>query len=190
GIGHERDVTVLDYVANMRVKTPTAAAEWLIGRGAEALDRLDQLASEIHHTASAMLSGAREQLSYISATLPHLPATALKNSSRRLDRYAMTLSETVRGRLRPRISQLDMISERIPALARAAVDRQKSRLESAGRLLDVLSPLATLCRGYSITRVNGRAVTSVADIAPGARIETTLADGTVASVADADSSGK
>ncbi|WP_368731853.1 exodeoxyribonuclease VII large subunit, partial [Bacillus pumilus] len=62
GIGHERDVTVLDYVANMRVKTPTAAAEWLIGRGAEALDRLDQLAPEIHHTASAMLSGAREQL--------------------------------------------------------------------------------------------------------------------------------
>ncbi len=190
GIGHERDVTVLDYVANMRVKTPTAAAEWLIGRGAEALDRLDQLASEIHHTASAMLSGAREQLSYISATLPHLPATALKNSSRRLDRYAMALSETVRGRLRPRISQLDMISERIPALARAAVDRQKSRLESAGRLIDVLSPLATLRRGYSITRVNGRAVTSVADIAPGVRIETTLADGTVGSVAEADSSNR
>ena len=39
GIGHERDTTVLDYVANMRVKTPTAAAEWLIGRGQQALDR-------------------------------------------------------------------------------------------------------------------------------------------------------
>ncbi len=183
GIGHERDVTVLDYVANMRVKTPTAAAEWLIGRGAEALDRLDQLASEIHHTASSMISGAREQLSYISATLPHLPATALKNSARRLDRCTMALTETVRGRLRPRLSQLDMISERIPALAAAAVERQKSRLDSASRLLEVLSPMATLKRGYSITRVGGRAVTSVAEITSGAIVETTLADGTVISTA-------
>ena len=183
GIGHERDVTVLDYVANMRVKTPTAAAEWLIGRGAEALDRLDQLASEIHHTASSMISGAREQLSYISATLPHLPATALKNSARRLDRCTMALTETVRGRLRPRLSQLDMISERIPALAAAAVERQKSRLDSASRLLEVLSPMATLKRGYSITRVGGRAVTSVAGIPSGSLIETTLADGTVISTA-------
>lgn len=184
GIGHERDVTVLDYVANMRVKTPTAAAEWLIGRGTEALDRLDSLAAEIHHTASSMIGAAREQLSYVSATLPHLPATALKNSARRLDRYAMALGETVRGRLRPRLSQLDMISERIPALAAAAVERQKSRLDSAGKLLEVLSPMATLRRGYSITRVDGHAVTSAADIAPGAVIETTLADGTVRSVAE------
>ena len=155
----------------------------MIGRGAEALDRLDQLASEIHHTASSMISGAREQLSYISATLPHLPATALKNSARRLDRCTMALTETVRGRLRPRLSQLDMISERIPALAAAAVERQKSRLDSASRLLEVLSPMATLKRGYSITRVGGRAVTSVAGIPSGSLIETTLADGTVISTA-------
>ena len=70
GIGHERDVTVLDYVANMRVKTPTAAAEWLIGRGEAALELLDSLASEIHHTASSIVGGMREQLAYIGASLP------------------------------------------------------------------------------------------------------------------------
>ena len=47
GIGHERDITLLDYVANLRVKTPTAAAEWLIARGADALGRLRTLASGI-----------------------------------------------------------------------------------------------------------------------------------------------
>lgn len=47
GIGHERDVTILDYVAAVRVKTPTAAAEWLIGRMDAALSKVRDIAAEI-----------------------------------------------------------------------------------------------------------------------------------------------
>ena len=181
GIGHERDVTVLDYVANMRVKTPTAAAEWLIGRGTAALERLDMLASDIHATASAMIAESREQLAYMSARLPYLPQAAVDSARKRLDRDMLALSETARGRLRPELSRLDMAAERLSSVTSAIIERRRHRLDSIGELIEVLSPVATLRRGYSITRVDGHAVTSVSELKPGMTIETTLADGTVRS---------
>lgn len=182
GIGHERDVTVLDYVANMRVKTPTAAAEWLIDRGVAALDRLDAIASEIHHRASSLVAESREQLAYISARLPYLPQGAIENSRKRLDRNLLALSEIARGRLRPEISRLDMAAVKLSTLTVGVIDRRRRRLDTIGELIEVLSPEATLRRGYSITRVDGRAVTSATEVASGSKIETTFADGSVESV--------
>lgn len=181
GIGHERDVTVLDYVANMRVKTPTAAAEWLIGRGAEALDRLDSLATSIHSAAAGLVAASREELAYISAQLPYLPRKAVDNSRRRVDRLLMSLSETLRNRLQPETTRLSLATERLTIATATIIDRQRSKLDSAEKLADVLSPLATLRRGYSITRVDGHAVNSIESLKPGTVIETTLADGTVTS---------
>ena len=181
GIGHERDVTVLDYVANMRVKTPTAAAEWLVNRGSCALDRLDSLASEIHHTASAIIAGSREQLAYISARLPYLPQGAIDHWRKRLDRPVLEPAGTARGRLRPEQSRLDMLAERLTVSGAAIIERRRHRLDSIAELIEVLSPVATLRRGYSITRVDGRAVVSVEGLRPGTVIETTLADGVVSS---------
>ncbi len=181
GIGHERDVTVLDYVANMRVKTPTAAAEWLIGRGAAALDRLDSLAADIHHTASSLISASREQLTYISARLPYLPQSAIDTARKRLDRALVGLSESARTRLRPEFSRLDTAAARLAAAPSTIIERRRSRLDAIGQLIAVLSPDATLRRGYSITRIDGHAITSVGAAPSGAVIETTLADGTVRS---------
>ena len=179
GIGHERDVTVLDYVANMRVKTPTAAAEWLISRGADALDHLETLATEIHHSASTMISASREQLAYISARLPYLPQAAIDNARKRLDRDMLALSETTRKRLRPEVSRLDMLAERLASSTASIIERRRHRLDSIGELIKVLSPAATLKRGYTITRISGHAVTSVSQLKTGMTIETILPDGTV-----------
>ncbi|MCM1355850.1 MAG: exodeoxyribonuclease VII large subunit [Staphylococcus sp.] len=181
GIGHERDVTVLDYVANMRVKTPTAAAEWLIGRGETALELLDSLATEIHHTASSLIAASREQLAYISARLPYLPQGAVDNSRRRLDRALVGLSEAVRQRLHPEFTRLEAAGVRLGAACATIIERRRHRLDSFSELIAVLSPEATLRRGYSITRVDGHAISSVSQVSPGTEIETTLADGTIRS---------
>lgn len=184
GIGHERDITVLDYVANMRVKTPTAAAEWLIARGEAELDALDGLASSIHHAASSLLAGYREQLAYLSATLPYAPAAAIDKARKRLDRSLLALSDSNRRLIAPQSAALDMIAERIRNAAFSAVERKSQRLDAVAELLKVLSPEATLRRGYSITRVGGRAVTSAAEVASGTQLETTLASGILRSTAD------
>lgn len=181
GIGHERDVTVLDSVANMRVKTPTAAAEWLVGRAAEALDRVETLAAAICQTAAATVAGCKEQLAYFSASLPHLPGKAIENARKRLSNDMLALTGVAQRRIQPELSRLDLAAERIAAAGRTAIERRRSRLDAIDQLLAVLSPQATLARGYSITRFEGRAVTDASQLPADALLETVLAAGTVTS---------
>lgn len=160
GIGHERDITLLDYVANMRVKTPTAAAEWLIGRGADALGRLQTLAADIVAAATAAVGSGHRRLDFIAGQLP-----------------AMTAGVIERGRLRTGRQVSDTIVQSVTNI----LGRHGDRLKALGTLLDTLSPQATLRRGFSITRLDGRAVADPAEIPDGAVITTVLARGTVTS---------
>lgn len=182
GIGHERDVTVLDYVANMRVKTPTAAAQWLIARGGDQLARLSEIASAMLRLAAERMSGSKEQLSYYAGLLPVAAPAAVERSSAKL-REALSLTFSLSSRrILPAIGRLDLIAGNLRQIMSGVLARGADRLDGAARLLDALSPQATLRRGYSVTRVNGKAVTSAASVADGCVIETTLAAGKIISV--------
>ncbi|MDE6178802.1 MAG: exodeoxyribonuclease VII large subunit [Duncaniella sp.] len=203
GIGHERDITVLDYVANMRVKTPTAAAEWLIDRGVSLLGRLEAIGSAIHRTATAMLAADREQLARCEQQLSHLPLSVVRDRKAALDAAALVLgsapgrilarraaalasmpprlSAIVNRRIGPQMQALASLETRLRTLPASVIERRRTRLDTVKALLDVLSPQATLARGYSITRVDGRAVTSASALRPGTTLTTTLATGTVTS---------
>lgn len=183
GIGHERDITLLDYVANMRVKTPTAAAAWLVGRGADALARLAQTAAAIHRSVADRIGGCRQQLEYIRGALPTAATAALSRARNRLVNVRAGLAAIPDSRLRPQAARLDAMAGTLTQAVATAIDLQRRRLDADAQLIAVLSPEATLRRGYSITRVDGRAVTSAADIAPGTEIETILASGTIRSTA-------
>lgn len=180
GIGHERDVTVLDFVANMRVKTPTAAAEWLIERGERALASLRELASAIALSASDRVSGCLTRLSYIEGQLPVIPLQAVERQRSRLVKVTAALG-SMAGRLQPLMARLDAMNERLATASATIIERRRARLDAAEQLLGALSPEATLRRGYSITRVDGHAVTDAAAIPEGARVTTILASGSLVS---------
>lgn len=156
GIGHERDVTVLDFVANTRVKTPTAAAEVLIGRMSEAYENIRRLARAIMGTVAERIASERQQLAYWDGNLPALARNVIDRARQRVG------SETARA---------------FAAAVRSQLARRSERLGSLGELLDALAPEATLRRGYSITRYAGRAVTDSSTLTPGAEITTTFAAG-------------
>lgn len=181
GIGHERDVTVLDYVANMRVKTPTAAAQWLIQHGAEALDRLRSMAADITHTAAECIAGARTRLAYFHGLLPVAPGAALDRAAARLQKNSTALCGAASGSLAPARTWLAARVGMLETSTRLALTTQLTRLKSAEDLARVLSPMATLRRGYTITRVDGHAVKSAAELKPGTTIQTVLPDGSVKS---------
>ena len=160
GIGHERDITVLDYVGFMRVKTPTAAAEWLINRGKAILDSLERAASMIYIAVTERLTGQREKLAHIAAALPAQVSVAVTRHNARLDTLSQSLATAVERRL--------------------SDNRQK--LERLAALLEALSPQSVLRRGFSMTLdVDGHALRSAADVSPGTSIRTILADGAIAS---------
>ena len=160
GIGHERDVTILDYVVAVRVKTPTAAAEWLIGRMEAALTRVRDLAAEIFRAATSKVSGGLQQLAYYQGLLPSL-------SLGKIDRARSSLDAAVPEALRHAVELI--------------VRRQNDRLDAASRLVEALSPQAVLRRGYSVCRVNGRAVTDASALNAGDILTTVLASGSIKS---------
>lgn len=181
GIGHERDVTVLDYVANMRVKTPTAAAQWLIARGEECLSRMQALGQSILQSVSDRMSGCGKQLAYISGQLPSVVANIVSRAKHRMLAAQASLGSVADVRFRPEHTRLLAYEASLAQAAKVCVEREHRRLESARQLLDALSPQATLKRGYTITLVNGHAA-KAADLSAGQEIVTAFADGEVTSV--------
>ncbi len=182
GIGHERDITVLDWVANKRLKTPTAVAEWLITTGENALGFLISVGNRILQLASERLTGNKEQLAHAESLLPVASRNAAERARARLHNAAATLAGTSGRRLQPQLTRLDMTTQAIATAAANRLTRQNTRIDNAATLLDALSPMATLRRGYSITRVNGKAIASANDLTAGTPMETTLADGTITSL--------
>lgn len=160
GIGHERDVTILDYVANMRVKTPTAAAEWLVDRGRAALMRARSLASDIFNVVSSRISSAMSRVDRLGGLLPSVVEARIDAERRRVDGHCA-------DELRRCVADI--------------VSRRSTTLDSAAALIEALSPEATLRRGYSITRIGGHAVTSFSQLNKGDIVTTVFADGSAVS---------
>lgn len=190
GIGHERDVTLLDYVAHMRVKTPTAAAEWLISLGDAALDRLRSIAVNLAASAGDRMTGTARQLSSIEAQLSILPGRAVERAASGLRRSAAVLGGLGTSCILPMRERLLSMSERLMQSPSQAVARQRDLLESHLRLLDALSPEATMRRGFTVTRINGHAAYSATEISSGDTITTYFADGTVVSTVNQNQNGR
>lgn len=181
GIGHERDVTVLDYVAAIRVKTPTAAAEWLITRGVEALNRLDQLTTGITDTIRQYLNAASQQLGYYSGNIPIIVSGRLERNRMRLSHLVEMIPTTTSGRISTANERLKATHAAIAQAKAQAMLREQLRLKAIGEKIEILSPQNTLRRGYSITRVNGHAVSNATEIKPNDTVTTMLANGSFTS---------
>ncbi len=181
GIGHERDTTVLDYIARQRVKTPTAAAEFLIGLAQQELENLLAIGGALLQIVSDTLAGARQQLAYIGGALPTAPHAAIERAGRRIDNLTGALARISATRLQPLQACLDRMADALKNAAANSTRHAATKLSGYEALIDALSPKATLKRGFSVTRINGIAITSSENIPAGAELHTELADGTIIS---------
>lgn len=178
GIGHERDVTVLDYVAGMRVKTPTAAAEWLIQRGTNALAHLDELQNDVVTSARDIVAQAREQLSYYTSMIPASARRIIDTNRVRLDHFTTSIPVAANNLIANQHTRLDRAVERMADAVAVAMQREQQRLIALDDKAMLLSPVNTLRRGYSLVRVGDKCVTSSDQLHPGAEINIQFAEGT------------
>ena len=181
GIGHERDVTILDYVACRRVKTPTAAAELLIGCGVEALAHIDELRDTIVNTAREYITEAKRQIQYISGTIPLIAGNIVERNSARLQHIMQIVPLTAQNRIAQGNERLNFLIKSMSQASAQAIAREKMRLTALYDKVQILSPQNTLRRGYSLTTLNGHAVTDASQLAPGDNITTHFANGKVVS---------
>ena len=179
GIGHERDRTVLDDIACVRCKTPTAVAAWLVEQLDDAFRQAYDSSVRIGRYVSEAMKGEHMRLAQIEASLPATVVTRTMRERVALQRIASNLSTALGGRTTAADARLQVIAGRVAAAARSSLDNAAARLKRLEDMHRILSPQNTLSRGYSITRVNGHAVTDAADLKPGDTIETTLLNGTV-----------
>lgn len=140
GIGHERDDTVLDSVAHTRVKTPTAAAEYLISCMNLAADELEALANRLHDSVFSRLAEEHRKLNAYRNRIPSVVVRRFSDAKLSLLTAQRDISQAVS----------------------TALARQRHRLELLQQRLADASPEKMLARGYSITLKDGKAVKDAA----------------------------
>lgn len=184
GIGHDRDVTIPDMVSKLHVKTPTAAAEFLVQCGLAQLNRINEMATAVVSSSREAIAHAREQLSYYGSFIPLAAHKLIENSKLHLNGYAQSIPLVVKGRIDNQHMLLQRYVDVIKTSIANSLERQRMVLNTLSDKVQLLSPQNTLNRGYSLTTLNGHVVTSATAIKPGDHIVTTLKDGTINSTAE------
>lgn len=160
GIGHERDDTVLDSVAHTRVKTPTAAAEFLIETMNNAADELGLLAARLQESVRNLLSQQQRKLVTYKNRIP-------SSAYRRISNAKLTLLTAKKD---------------IAQVVTSSLSRQRHRLELLQQRLMDASPEKQLARGYSITLKDGKIVKNAEELQTDDEIVTRLQCGEVTSI--------
>ena len=199
-VGHETDTTLIDFVADRRAPTPTAAAEIVVPVRTELLAAVTGLAERLLHGAERGLADRRRHLDGLARGLPD-PEAQLRYAEQRLDDLAerlrlrtplvlleeraervttrhARLAELVRDRLRDAGRSLDRLPQtRLDAVIETALGGFAQRLDGPGKLLESLSHRRVLERGYALVHGKGGLVTTAAAAATEAQLAVEFADG-------------
>lgn len=155
GIGHQRDVSILDMVAHSSVKTPTAAAEFLISK----------------------MKDAENVWKNIFSDISYLVQNKTENEFRKLDQTQMRITHTLRQWVTKRSHAFETHQNRLQNSVRMQIVRQKNKLLILEKSIESHSPSYLLKHGYTITALNGKRISSIKEVKAGDRIRTFVHDG-------------
>lgn len=204
-VGHEVDFTIADFVADARAATPSAAAELLSPDGEAWQAALTRQEQRLHKLLLQQLTRTAERIGWLRRHLDqHHPRRRLADANLRLDELEGRLQQAAQRRLRELEQRRDGLAQRLhrqsPALRVQALEtrrrellhrlqfamtcelrEQEQALMGLVRQLDVVSPLATLARGYAVIRreADGSIVRSTRKIRAGEPVSAQLAEGTL-----------
>ena len=156
-VGHEPDVTISDFVADLRAATPSNAAELAVPDQDTLLQGLDSMSMAMAASLNRQLKGARQHLDVLSKS------AALQSPTGYLDQKRKTL---------------ELLQNRLVSAQSRIVDRKKQQFVANVSKLDAMSPLKVLTRGYALAHTDdGTLLKSVSQVEAGDRIVVDLSDG-------------
>ena len=170
-VGHEPDVTISDFVADLRAATPSNAAELAVPDQDALYQTLDAMSSAMATALSRQLTAARRQYQLLSAH------TALQSPV---------------GYLEQRRKSLELLKNRLVSSQAQGIHRAKNRYIGVTAKLDAMSPLKVLTRGYAMAQTEeGSVLKSVSQVNPGDNIKISISDGTLsAAVTEVKENGR
>ena len=198
-VGHEVDFTIADFVADLRAPTPSAAAELVVKNVTELLSNIQELRRRLLYAQQGRLNEMKQKLQHLTKQLVD-PRRRLQESMQRLDELATRLEtagrrqiqffrqrvgsyqarlrnpkETV-TRLRRTLGQLD---QKLRYVNTQNMKSARWRLKELMGLLDSLSPLKVVDRGYSILKSKDRVISRTDQVKPGDQITAQVKDGLI-----------
>ena len=182
GIGHERDETVLDYVAHTRVKTPTAAAAFVIEHQAQEAALLDSLFLRLTRSAKERLMRERGRLERQQSILPLIFARFCQSGHARLALLVQRMKGASLQRLEREPGRLQLICQRLAVATRRRIESEQHRLQLLKQRTEALDPALLLRRGYSITTCKGKLVRDTGILEKGDELTTHTEHGTIKSI--------
>jgi exodeoxyribonuclease VII large subunit len=162
GIGHQRDVSILDTIAHTSVKTPTAAAEFLISN----------------------LCSAENQTTDIFSNIQFLIKNRLENESRYLENAQLRIKHALKNKLNVKFFALENQKRRLHSGLRMFFVKQHNKLNLLEKNIETYSPAFLLQHGYTIATLNGKRIVSAKNIKKGDMLRTYFPDGAVNAVVD------
>lgn len=206
-VGHEIDFTIADFVADLRAPTPSAAAELAVPDATDLRRHLAQLGASARRRLLTAVAQRRTRLDALRrSALFREPASRLAQARQQLDLAHEALRRSVRTNLDAKCqilaglaaslrqhrpdqilalhrARLATLRQRLDEMLPRSLRERRHRLEKAAAMLRLLSPEATLRRGYTITTVaSGAMLRSVSQVAEDTHLVTTVRDGKITSV--------
>ena len=206
GIGHERDETVADRVAHMRLITPTAVADFLVSRARDFESSVDDLRERLTFRTNTLIASEKHVLSNLSLGLLRHSEHFLRFSFQELKHDIFALQASSLAALKLPFAHLDVCKENLRHASESALSAQESivrehskvlrvvpehilamnrkELEHAEARVRLLDPVNVLRRGYSITSLGGRILKDVNETRKTDIISTRLSNGTITSIVE------
>ncbi|MDO4271325.1 MAG: exodeoxyribonuclease VII large subunit [Eubacteriales bacterium] len=153
-VGHEPDVTIADFVADLRAPTPSGAAELAVPDRAEYALSVRRLDARLHAAATKQTSAARQRLTALHERLAlRTPAKYIDEKRLLLDQTAERLQAALPARLAREGQRLAMQRQRLSAAGQQLTQKKRLCFARAVATLDAISPLRVLARGYAVATI-------------------------------------
>ena len=182
GIGHERDESVLDMISFQRVKTPTAAAAFLVDHLTEVYARIEDAQEAIVNYVKRRLQVERMKFERLSSQIPTLFSLVKVRQSNRLDQLLNRLKVKAERIPADGLHRLEMLDARLKEPVARKLERELHRIDMLSQRAIAQDPERLLSRGYSITLKDGKSIKDASQLKAGDEIETRFAKGVAKAV--------
>ncbi len=177
GIGHERDETIADIVANTSLKTPTAVAEFLISGVKEYEEVIDSFYAQIFEYVAHTLRDQRTHLEYLSKHIKYISESTLKTHAVKLSVLGQSINGAAKGRKKVLETLVQNYIQSLKLNSNRYLDLRNKELQNISGSIDLVNPKRVLKRGYSIVRKGSKIMKSAQDLQEGDVIESEFHDG-------------